>query len=408
MSLCRRVARADGPVAWRWAGARDYTGSWALLSLVVSVREDVRPFHHRYDSAIVAGERLSPRTAASRLRRGIVARKAKLPKGVALAPQQQVSPQWIYSGEDYRFVPTGWPCLLVTASAGQSGSFDLQRPLHSDHEPYFPSFAAALAELVFEVSPTELQTGQAAQVLVLIPDRRARIAAVDVHEDSVHVRVDSAQAGGFGGFALRAMWRREPETVEWERHDHALSEPETVILQTGGVPAEIVVALVDGAGRETDRRTWNEQFGRPAEPPGSLDAVVARWLTEGEHEQLEYKQTLKEASTRVSFAETVAAFANGNGGAVLVGVDDEGRPVGYTAAKAGDQVANVLADLVDEPPNVELHEVVIDERPLIVVMVAPSAAHRRPHQVKGRVMLRALGTTRQATPAELRQLLAGP
>jgi ATP-dependent DNA helicase RecG len=133
---------------------------------------------------------------------------------------------------------------------------------------------------------------------------------------------------------------------------------------------------------------------------------VARWLTEGEHEQLEYKQTLKEPSTRTSFAETVAAFANGNGGAVLVGVDDEGRPVGYTAAKARDQVANVLADLIEEPPTVEVHEVQISDRPVVVVIVSPSAPHRKPHQVKGRVMLRALGTTRQATPAELRQLLS--
>jgi hypothetical protein len=406
MSLCRRVAQAQGPVAWRWAAARDYTGSWALVSLVVSVGEDVQPFHHRYDSAIVAGEELSPRTAASRLRRGIVARRARLPKGVAFAPQQQVSPQWIYSRDDYRFVPAGWPCLLVSASAGQSGSFDLQRPLHSDGEPYFPSFAAALGEKVFRVSPTELQTGQAAQVLVLIPDRRARIAAVDVHEDAVHVAVEGSQASEFGGFVLRAMWRREPESVEWARHDHVLSEPENVVLQTGGVPAEIVVALVDGAGRETDRRSWNEQFGRPAEPSGSLEAVVARWLTEGEHEQLEYKQALKEPSTRTSFAETVAAFANGNGGTVLVGVDDEGRPVGYTAAKARDQVANVLADLIEAPPTVEVHEVQISDRPVVVVMVSPSAPHRKPHQVKGRVMLRALGTTRQATPAELRQLLS--
>jgi hypothetical protein len=406
ISLCRRVARAEGPVAWRWGAARDFTGKWGLLSLVVSVSEQVQPFHHRYGSVIVAGEELSPRTAASRLRRGIVARKARLPKSVAFDPRQQVSPLWIYSGENYRFVPSGWPCLLVTATAGQSGSVDLQQPLNAVGQPFFPSFAAALGQLVFGVSPAELQTGQAAQALVRIPDRRARLAAVDVHEGAVHATVQSSKPDEFGPFLLRAIWRREPESVEWERQDYALSGSETVVLQTNGVPAEIVVVLVDDAGREIDRRAWNEQFGRPAEPQGSLEAVVARWLTEGEHEQLEYKQTLKESATRVSFAETVAAFANGAGGAVLVGVDDEGRAVGYAAAKARDQVANVLADLVEEPPTVELHEVQIDECPVVVVIVAASAPHRKPHQVRGRVMLRALGTTRQATPAELRQLLS--
>jgi hypothetical protein len=393
-------------VAWRWGAARDFNGSWGLLSLVVSVGEKVEPFHHRYGSAIVAGEQLSPRTAGSRLRRGIVARKARLPEGVAFEPPQQVSPLWIYSGEQYRFVPSGWPCLLATASAGQSGSVDLQQPLNAAREPFFPSFAAALGQLVFGVSPAELQTGQAAQALVRIPDRRARIAAIDVHEDEVHAIVESSKRDELGAFMLRATWRSEPDSVAWERQDHTLSGSETVVLQTDGVPAEIVVVLVDDACDEIDRRAWNEQFGRPAEPPGSLEAVVARWLTEGEHEQLEYKQTLKETATRVSFAETVAAFANGAGGAVLVGVDDEGHAVGYTAAKARDQVANVLADLIDEPPTVELHELRIDEHPVIVVIVSPSPPHRKPHQVKGRVMQRALGTTRQATPAELRRLLS--
>ena len=81
-------------------------GQLGLLSLVVSAGEQIKPFHHRYESVIVAGEQLSPRTAASRLRRGIVARKARLPKGVvAFEPQQQVSPLWITAASSYRFVP---------------------------------------------------------------------------------------------------------------------------------------------------------------------------------------------------------------------------------------------------------------------------------------------------------------
>ena len=116
-----------------------------------------------------------------------------------------------------------------------------------------------------------------------------------------------------------------------------------MVLQTDGVPAEIVVALVDDAGRETDRRAWNEQFGRPAEPPGSLEAVVARWLTEGEHEQLEYKQTLKETGNAASRSPRPSRRSQtGWRGGPGRGGRRGARPVGYAAAKARDQVANVF------------------------------------------------------------------
>jgi hypothetical protein len=407
-ALCRRVARGQGPVAWRWAVARNHSGNWGLASLVVSLGDDVQPFCHRYASVILAVEELSPRTAASRLRKGMVSAKDRVPKGVVFPVPQQITPEWIYSCDEYGFVREGWPCLTISTSAteGGVGSLDLQQPLQSPGQPYFPSFAAALAEKVFGIEPAKLQGGQAAQVLVRIPDRRARIATVDVHEDTLHVGVGGCESAELDGFVLRAAWRQEPASTEWKREDHSLAEPKTVVLETDGVPAELAVVLVDSDGMEIDRRAWNERFGRPAEDPGSLDALVARWIGEGEHGQLEYKQTLKEPKTRTSFAETVAAFANGIGGTVLVGVDDQGQPVGYSAPKARDQVTNIVADLVEESPTIDVQEVEIDGCPLVVVMVAASGPYRKPHQVKGRVMVRALGTTRQATPAQLRQLCA--
>lgn len=68
--------------------------------------------------------------------------------------------------------------------------------------------------------------------------------------------------------------------------------------------------------------SWDQRFALPEEEhqPASLHGVVLRWLAEGEHQQLEYKRELTVKQTRVSMAETVAAFANGIGGTILVGV----------------------------------------------------------------------------------------
>ncbi len=56
-------------------------------------------------------------------------------------------------------------------------------------------------------------------------------------------------------------------------------------LPTKGVPAEFAVTLIDAAGRQIDRCSWDEMFNRPEgeQPPGSLEGRIARWLSEGEH-----------------------------------------------------------------------------------------------------------------------------
>src|SRR6266571_9260234 len=66
--------------------------------------------------------------------------------------------------------------------------------------------------------------------------------------------------------------------------------------------------------------------------PVSLEALIA----EGESDELEFKSTLrwdlKEGTVNKRLeeviAKTVAAFANSQGGTLLIGVDDEGQVLG--------------------------------------------------------------------------------
>lgn len=398
-------------VSWRWASARDYQGQWGLVSLLVGVGEGTKPFRHRYGDVVIAGEQISGRVAASRLRRGSVARQRDVPRGVVLPTQTQVTGQRLFSGEPWRLVPTEWPTYTFSGSVGSQFSCDLTPPLHAPGEPYFPSRLAAIAELVFGAPPSEMDRGQPYQLLVRVADRRGRITAVDLVEDDVTVSIMSGLDGGLDGFVLRAAWRAESEDAVWQRQDVAQLTAGAVPFATGGVPAEFVATLVDGDGQQIDRRAWNENYGRPASLADvggdtvDLAARVERWLGEGEHETLEYKESLGERQARVSFAETVAAFANGAGGAILLGVNDEGIAVGWSPAKAADQVANIIGDLVSETPAFAVDEVTIDTKPLVVVTVPPSPRSLRPHQVRGRVMVRTWGTTRAATPGRLRAML---
>lgn len=409
--LCRRVSRSTGPVAWRWAAARDHAGTWGLAALLVGVGEETEPFRHRYPGIVLAGEQLGSRAAASRLRHGLVARKRHAPSGIVLPTQPEITGLWLFSDESWRLVPTDWPTFTFSGSVGLNFSCDLTPPLQAPGEPYFPSGLAAVAELVFGAPPGELDRAQPHQVLVRIPDRRGRLTSVEIVDGSVAVGLASRVAGGLDGFVLRAAWRADTADVVWTRKDVEELGTAPVTFATEGVPAEFVATLVDTSGRQIDRRAWNETLGRPPPPaveelvPIDLLEKVTQWLGEGEHEKLEYKESLSEKQVRVSFAETVAAFANGAGGALLIGVDDEGRAVGWSPAKAADQVANIIGDLVVETPGFTVEEVTIDQKPVVVVTVRPSARDLKPHQVRGRVMVRTWGTTRAATPGQVRALL---
>lgn len=280
-------------VAWRWAAARDHAGQWGLASLLIGVGESTDPYRHRYPEAIIASEALSGRAAAGRLRRGVLAPK-RWGQAVAIPTQTQLTGQWLFSEESWRLVNTAWPHFTFSGGVGPVSSYDLSVPLQAAGQPYFASLSATIAERVFGVPADEMEHVQAHQVLVRIPDRRARIEAIDANGGDLLVTVTSGTAAGLTGVALRAVWRSEPADVAWHRHDEDDLGDQPVRLPTQGVPTDFVVALVAPDGHQVDRRSWDERFGRPEEEhqPASLDGLVLRWLGEGEHQQLEYKREL--------------------------------------------------------------------------------------------------------------------
>lgn len=141
---------------------------------------------------------------------------------------------------------------------------------------------------------------------------------------------------------------------------------------------------------------------------GSLEARVERLVTEGEGEQLEYKRRLGDAKVNLSFAETVAAFANGVGGLILVGVGDDSELVGFDPPNAKDMITDIVRNHVVDPVAVTPERVSIQGKPVWVVTVPAQADEAKPFRCSDKVMVRAGGTTRVASTSELRRLASGP
>jgi hypothetical protein len=405
--FCDRVAESSDILSWRWAAIMREEDEWALISLVIEAASPsiLVPRVDRYPTVIVAVEEISSEAAAARLRAFTVRAEDEEPK-VAIPLQHNSVPHRVWSDEEWGPTPTGWPRVVVDTGAGGGVYADPSEPLSAPDLPFYPSLGEAVAERVFRLPPDRVRLNQVAPLSFRLIDRRGRIADLAYDAEGISVEVEEGGAGTLGGFRLSFAWRKEPGDEEWLRSDRPLSGSETVNLSTDGVPAEFVAALLDPDGEEVDRRTFDGRFHVPAQEPEMLEVSVDRWIEEGEHLALEYKRELNEKANR-SFAETVAAFANGGGGTILVGVDDDGSVVGWKTEKPRDRITDIVVDLVDETPVFEVHEVLIEDMPIIVVQVSPSRPAHRPHLVRGRAMIRVNATTRPANPAQLRNLTAG-
>jgi len=116
-------------------------------------------------------------------------------------------------------------------------------------------------------------------------------------------------------------------------------------------------------------------------------------LQEGESMEIEFKQTFDTEAL-----ETIAAFANTKGGRLLIGVQDNGKPIGVTVGKETlRNWANQIAQSTGVHP--ALSEVSSDDKKIVLIEVPES-----PHQTvsyKGRYFKRVGNSNRRMSDDDL-------
>ena len=111
---------------------------------------------------------------------------------------------------------------------------------------------------------------------------------------------------------------------------------------------------------------------------------VRRLLGRGEGQLLEFKSLLDRSSGRVRsierrrlrdlVAEYTAAFANADGGTIVLGVEDDGTPTGHRLPdEVIDGLGAVALDRLRPPVSVEVTRLVLDGNEVVLVDVAMSA-----------------------------------
>ena len=141
-------------------------------------------------------------------------------------------------------------------------------------------------------------------------------------------------------------------------------------------------------------------------------SMLDELLVQHEGKTLEFK---RDVSSPDSLIRSIVAFANGAGGAVVVGVEDRTRRVRGIAdpTRVEERLANLISDRIEPRLVPELQIVPWRKTHALVVRVFPSPT--RPHYVKADgpvrgVYVRVGSTNRRADPSqieEIRRLVRG-
>ena len=268
--------------------------------------------------------------------------------------------------------------------------------------PFFPDVNVAAASLLFDVHSMPGGRTVPSELMLL------RIAHPEAYFEKLRVSSTSIVASVLGEdfedvyLQVSAAGGRQEKPVD--------QSGDTQVPVTGADRTDTWVALTRGQEcldfRAVSSR-WPSSFARQGihfEPEDLIDRLDLM-RRGGESETVEFKQTIPKGD---GIPRTVAAFANGEGGTIILGIEDEtGEVIGVAnAAKCQDDLVDITRTKVRPPPECKPFPCTLQGRPVVAMRVEPG--DDRPYGVVDgggiRYYVRRGATNRVAEPEEIRQI----
>ena len=269
--------------------------------------------------------------------------------------------------------------------------------------PFFPDVNVAAASVLFGVhSMPANRTIPSEVMLVRIAHPGAYLGKVAVSPTAVVVPVL--------GENLDEVYLQVSSAGE--EYEERVAEPGDIHVPVGGADhADTWVALTRGQECLDFRvisSTWPLSFARGGVvyEPEDLDERLDRMRLGGESETVEFKEAVPDGER---IARAVAAFSNGSGGTIIIGIrDGTGDAVGITGDPAAEwhRLDNIVRNRVSPPPGYELSTHTLGGHTVVAMRVAPG--DQRPYGVSvgGGILpyVRRGANNWAATPEEIRLL----
>jgi Putative DNA-binding domain len=299
-----------------------------------------------------------------------------------------------------------WPRNEWTLTFGVSTNTASSDPLISGDAPSFVSLAIATAALL-NVEASAGDRFEVSSGCFREQDLSGRIASVEIYPTETHVTLDGSQ---LPGMALELANNRPGPTLPITDE----TAPTIVMPTPDGLPAGAWVVLKKGS-QWIDRRFLDYPYAREQSgvtyivPPETL---VETLIAGGEGPYVEFKTV--EPGETLKVMKTIAAFANGDGGTVLIGVTNEGVVIGLEDdacnQAAQDALTNRIRNWVWPLPQFSVQRVDVPSEPVRSVLAIKVEAGLEPPYAAGTTadqltyFVRRGATTFAVWPDEVRRL----
>jgi ATP-dependent DNA helicase RecG len=130
------------------------------------------------------------------------------------------------------------------------------------------------------------------------------------------------------------------------------------------------------------------------------DSKISDLLRQGENSSIEFKETL---SRPESIAKEIIAFANTQGGTLIIGVSDSGVIKGLEVEDTEEYFSNVARNNIIPAIDVQVEKIVLDDKNITVVTV-PKGRDKPYQTLNHQFLIRVGSTNRVATQSELMRL----
>ena len=271
---------------------------------------------------------------------------------------------------EYGKVALPWPSFMYTPQTlGVHTNPPQEYLVGAGDVPSFPAFSTAFNAFFYDnYVVTGAGNPELGRATIYSIDGRARIRRVRVHPTSLDVWL--------GGSRLRDT------LLELNSTDYrtvvGVDKQHVVLPLPNGLPSDPWLWLKTGS-EWLDFRPLSYWGGRlspdiEVELPSDPAAELSRLAAQGEGAHLEYKEKLPHTKDeKRTVLKTVVAFANGDGGTMLFGVDDAGEITGLSGSSAVERrrLSDLPRDLVSPSPRVRIETQRLDNRDVLVLHVEP-------------------------------------
>jgi hypothetical protein len=300
---------------------------------------------------------------------------------------------WRYRSSNDEWLKNEWPMHNYIFRIGDNArGYSLSGPLVSTQYPHFPDNQSAI-KYYFGI---DLQN-YSSSIFILLPNYQLKIDKLTI--GSEHLDLKITINGISQEEVVGKLYIEKDELIKTE--DFLIDEiPKSIPI--GFIPDIISVYLLKNEGEILDFRRIYLNWPGSSSKDVVIDVKEGDILTmikQGENQYVEFKKELNNKE-KEEFAETAVAFANGKGGAILIGVDDKSNVVGFYQDKIEEAIINNLKSRCDPFIEPDIKIVKLDDKPIIVVRI--NEGTNRPYTLRDKgVYIRSGSTDRIASRIEL-------